>query len=128
MATKRGTSLMDVPLRIYSGNLMLIYCDLWGKVSKLLSIGPFWIFWKRNFFSKKSFFELVVLHSLVLTRLCSSSKRWIILRKFFTLDVSSKNVPNHCPLNFTLTRLTWLIHTSVLPSNWNLGKIFALTV
>ena len=22
---------------------------------------------------------------------------------------------------------TWLIHTSVLPSNWNLGKIFALT-
>ena len=25
-----------------------------------------------------------------------------------------------------LTRLTWLIHTSVLPSNWNLGKIFAL--
>ena len=27
-----------------------------------------------------------------------------------------------------LTRLTWLIHTSVLPSNWDLGKIFALTV
>ena len=27
-----------------------------------------------------------------------------------------------------LTRLTWLIHTSVLPSNWNPGKIFALTV
>ena len=27
-----------------------------------------------------------------------------------------------------LTRPTWLIHTSVLPSNWNLGKNFALTV
>ena len=27
----------------------------------------------------------------------------------------------------TLTRLTWLIHISVLPSNWNLDKIFALT-
>ena len=27
----------------------------------------------------------------------------------------------------TLTRLTWLIHISVLPSNWNLGKNFALT-
>ena len=27
-----------------------------------------------------------------------------------------------------LTRLTWLIHTSVLPSNWNLGNFFALTV
>ena len=26
-----------------------------------------------------------------------------------------------------LARLTWLIHTSVLPSNWNLGKNFALT-
>ena len=25
-----------------------------------------------------------------------------------------------------LTRLTWLIHTSVLPSNWNPGKIFPL--
>ena len=29
--------------------------------------------------------------------------------------------------NASLTRLTWLIHTSVLPSNWNLGKISALT-
>ena len=27
-----------------------------------------------------------------------------------------------------LTRLTWVIHTSVLPSNWNLGKFFVLTV
>ena len=27
-----------------------------------------------------------------------------------------------------LTRLTWLIHTSVLPLNWNPGKIFVLTV
>ena len=27
----------------------------------------------------------------------------------------------------SLTRLTWMIHTSFLPSNWNLGKIFALT-
>ena len=27
-----------------------------------------------------------------------------------------------------LTHLTWLIHTSVLPSNWNPGKIFVLTV
>ena len=26
-----------------------------------------------------------------------------------------------------LTRITWLIHTSVLPSNWNLGKFFVLT-
>ena len=26
-----------------------------------------------------------------------------------------------------LTRLTWLIHTSVLPSSWNPGKIFAPT-
>merc|ERR1712051_1103142 len=26
-----------------------------------------------------------------------------------------------------LTRLTWLIHTSVLPSNWNPDKIFAPT-
>ena len=33
-----------------------------------------------------------------------------------------------CVSNFNLTRLTWLIHTSVLPSNWNLGKFFALTV
>ena len=31
----------------------------------------------------------------------------------------------HFPL--VLTRHTWLIHTSVLPSNWNLDKIFALT-
>ena len=28
---------------------------------------------------------------------------------------------------FDLTRLTWLIHTSVLPSNWNPVKIFAPT-
>ena len=27
----------------------------------------------------------------------------------------------------SLTRLTWLIHTSVLPSNWNLDEKFALT-
>ena len=27
----------------------------------------------------------------------------------------------------SLTRLTWLIHTLFLPSNWNLDKIFALT-
>ena len=26
-----------------------------------------------------------------------------------------------------LTRLAWLIHTSVLPSNWNPDKIFAPT-
>ena len=26
-----------------------------------------------------------------------------------------------------LTRLTWLIHTSVLPLDWNLGNIFAVT-
>ena len=26
-----------------------------------------------------------------------------------------------------LKHLTWLIHTSVLSSNWNLGKVFALT-
>ena len=26
-----------------------------------------------------------------------------------------------------LTRLTWLIHTSILPSNWNPDKIFATT-
>ena len=26
-----------------------------------------------------------------------------------------------------LTRLTWLIHTPLLPSNWNLDKMFALT-
>ena len=31
-------------------------------------------------------------------------------------------------VDYDLTRLTWLIHTSVLPSNWNLGKIFVLTV
>ena len=28
----------------------------------------------------------------------------------------------------TLTHLTWLIHTSVLPSNWNLGKNVVITV
>ena len=28
---------------------------------------------------------------------------------------------------WTLTRLTWLIHILFLPSNWNLGKNFALT-
>ena len=27
----------------------------------------------------------------------------------------------------TLTRLTWLVHTSFLPSSWNLDKNFALT-
>ena len=27
-----------------------------------------------------------------------------------------------------LTRLTWLTHTSLLPSNWDLDKIFALAV
>ena len=32
-----------------------------------------------------------------------------------------------CTEGFHLTRLTWLIHLSVLPSNWNLGKMFALT-
>ena len=30
-------------------------------------------------------------------------------------------------LEKTLTRLTWLIHTSFLLSNWNLDKLFALT-
>ena len=32
-----------------------------------------------------------------------------------------------CEVQSLLTRLSWLIHTSVLPSNWNLGKNFALT-
>ena len=30
--------------------------------------------------------------------------------------------------NFGLTRLTWLINASFLSSNWNLDKIFALTI
>ena len=36
----------------------------------------------------------------------------------------------HCPSIFQsvlLTRLTWLIHTSVLPSNWNPDKMFPPT-
>ena len=30
-------------------------------------------------------------------------------------------------LSDSLTRLTWLVHTSFLPSSWNLNKKFALT-
>ena len=30
--------------------------------------------------------------------------------------------------DFYLTRLTWLTHTSLLPSNWDLDELFALAV
>ena len=32
------------------------------------------------------------------------------------------------PYILLLTRLTWLTHTSLLPSNWELDEIFALAV
>ena len=46
------------------------------------------------------------------------------------LLIDQKNLVKIAPprIDENLTRLTWLIHTSVLPSNWNPGKIFALTV
>ena len=53
---------------------------------------------------------------------------------FFLLNQHTQrkllNIGNWCNGEVSkraLTRLTWLIHTSVLPSNWNLGKNFALT-
>ena len=40
----------------------------------------------------------------------------------FARSLFDKKSGKHC---FISTRLTWLIHTSVLLSNWNLDKIFA---
>ena len=47
------------------------------------------------------------------------AKRWMGFKKMSVILQS---------VAISLTPLTWLIHTSVLPSNWNPGKIFALTV
>ena len=74
---------------------------------------------------------------------CSRDSRprdWSRLGSFFLVSVStiisrdSRDWGQFCFLvhgflnnNNLLTRLTWLIHTSVLPSIWNPGKIFAPT-
>ena len=44
----------------------------------------------------------------------------------FSLSAEGK-IPTIFIIIIYLRRLTWLIYTSVLPSNWNLDKTFALT-
>ena len=44
------------------------------------------------------------------------------------VNIGTEGICHHPLLANALTRLTWLIHTSVLPSIWNLGKNFALIV
>ena len=45
-----------------------------------------------------------------------------MLACIMTMTMTKNNIENR-----SLTRLTWLIHTSVLPSSWNPDKIFAPT-
>ena len=101
------------------------------------------LFWQKESLVTLILFELCLLWYLAQSQILVTSLYINLVIKLKTNKTEEALSLKGCAINLSngsqdcdffqffcdiyLTRLTWLIHTSVLPSNWNPDKIFAPT-